>query len=55
MTLTGLVDQLRLRVVPVLIGAGRSFTPDGIGQRRLTLDHTALLPSGHVTLQYGVH
>ena len=24
----GLVDELRLRVVPVLIGAGRSFTPD---------------------------
>jgi dihydrofolate reductase len=50
----GLVDQLRLRVVPVLIGAGRSFTPERLGDRRLALDHTASLPSGHVTLQYGV-
>jgi len=50
----GLVDQLRLRVVPVLIGAGRSFTPDRLGERRLALDHTGQQPSGHVTLAYEV-
>ena len=50
----GLVDQLRLRIVPVLIGAGRSFTPERLGQRRLTLDHTVSVPSGYVTLAYEV-
>jgi dihydrofolate reductase len=48
----GLVDQLRLRVVPVLIGAGRSFTPARLGERRLTLAHAVQQRSGHVTLAY---
>jgi dihydrofolate reductase len=50
----GLVDQLRLRIVPVLIGEGRSFTPTRLGERRLALDHTVSMPSGHVTLAYDV-
>jgi dihydrofolate reductase len=50
----GVVDGLRLRIVPVLIGAGRSFTPERLGERRLTLDHTVSHPSGHVTLAYEV-
>lgn len=48
----GLVDELRLRIVPVLIGTGRSFTPAGLGQRALALDHAETHPSGHVTLHY---
>lgn len=48
----GLVDELRLRIVPVLIGTGRSFTPEGLGQRALALDHAESHPSGHVTLHY---
>lgn len=48
----GLVDDVRLRVVPVLIGAGRSFTPATLGDRRLELDHVASHPSGHVGLSY---
>ncbi len=48
----GLVDELRLRIVPVLIGAGRSFTPAGLGQRALELDHAMTHPSGHVSLHY---
>jgi dihydrofolate reductase len=48
----GLVDELRLRVVPVLIGAGRSFTPASLGQRALELDHATTHPSGHVSLHY---
>jgi dihydrofolate reductase len=48
----GLVDELRLRVVPVLIGAGRSFTSDRLGQRPLELDHAVTHPSGHVSLHY---
>ena len=49
---TGLVDELRLRIVPVLIGAGRPFTPADLGERRLALDHTVSHPSGHVGLHY---
>ena len=50
----GLVDELRLRVVPVLIGEGRSFTPADLGERRLELDHVATHPSGHLALSYRV-
>ncbi len=50
----GLVDELRLRVVPVLIGAGRSFTPADLGERRLALDHVVSHPSGHVGVTYRV-
>ena len=50
----GLVDDLRLRVVPVLIGEGRSFTPADLGERRLELDHVATHPSGHLGLSYRV-
>ena len=50
----GLVDHLRLRILPVLIGAGRSFTPDRLGERRLALDHTVSYPSGFATLAYEV-
>ena len=48
----GLVDELRLRIVPVLIGAGRSFTPAGLGTRGLDLDHAVTHPTGHVSLHY---
>ena len=50
----GLVDELRLRVVPVLIGEGRSFTPAKLGERRLELDHVVTHPSGHVGMEYRV-
>lgn len=47
-----LVDELHLRVVPVLIGAGRSFTPADLGERRLELDRVASRPGGNVSLRY---
>ncbi|MFF2372267.1 dihydrofolate reductase family protein [Agromyces sp. NPDC058110] len=50
----GLVDALRLRTVPVLIGAGRPFTPPDLGERRLHLDHSVAHPSGHVGTTYVV-
>lgn len=50
----GLVDELRLRVVPVLIGDGRSFTPASLGERRLGLDRVVSHPTGHVGLTYRV-
>lgn len=46
------VDLLRLRVVPVLIGAGRSFTPSDLGERKLTLVKTQAFRGGHATLEY---
>ena len=50
----GLVDELRLRVVPAVIGSGRSFTPAGLGERRLRLDDVVTHPGGLVTMQYAV-
>jgi dihydrofolate reductase len=51
----GLVDSLRLRVVPALIGEGRSFTPPTLGERRLELKRAVPMDSGHVGLTYDVH
>lgn len=50
----GLVDELHLRIVPVLLGDGRSFTPADVGDRRLELDHLAERPGGVVSLRYAV-
>ncbi|RYC05704.1 dihydrofolate reductase family protein [Nocardioides zhouii] len=48
------VDVLRLRTVPVMIGAGRSFAPPSLGQQRLDLDTSAAQSTGHVATQYRV-
>lgn len=48
----GEVDLLRLRVLPVLIGAGRSFSPAGLGERRLVLQSARTYPRGLVVLEY---
>lgn len=50
----GLVDELHLRIVPVLLGDGRSFTPRDLGDRRLELDHLTARPGGVVSLRYAV-
>lgn len=50
----GAVDRLRLRVLPVLLGSGRSFTPDGLGQVNLRFERTDSRSLGQVTLQYRV-
>lgn len=49
-----LVDRLRLRVVPALLGYGRSFTPSSMDLTRLELDHSVAHPRGQVTLDYRV-
>ncbi|WP_062211659.1 dihydrofolate reductase family protein [Demequina oxidasica] len=50
----GVVDHLRLRVVPALIGSGLGFS-DTLSQRvKLALVSTEPQPSGHVTLVYDV-
>ena len=48
----GEADLLRLRVLPVLIGRGRSFAPADLGQRRLALEAARPFPSGAVLLAY---
>ncbi|WP_062522630.1 dihydrofolate reductase family protein [Demequina silvatica] len=49
-----LVDVVRLRVVPVLIGEGRTATPGLRHPRTLSPVEIDALPSGHVTLVYDV-
>jgi dihydrofolate reductase len=46
------VDVLRLRTVAVLLGEGRSFAPEGLGDLKLSLQHVRSYPSGHVVMQY---
>lgn len=47
------VDVLRLRIVPVLIGDGRSFTPAGLPTTPLALQAVQHYPQGVVVMQYG--
>ena len=48
----GLVDELHLRVVPVLLGSGRSFTPVEVGDGALELRHVEARPGGVLSLRY---
>ena len=50
----GEVDVLRLRLVPVLVGRGRSFTPADLGQRKLSLTKVDSFASGHAVLEYAL-
>jgi len=52
----GLVDTIRMRILPVVIGAGgRGFTPDAMPMSSLTLEKSVSYPNGVVTLQYTVN
>jgi dihydrofolate reductase len=42
----GLVDELRLMVMPVLLGGGKSLWPDDGAQRKLELVSTVTSPNG---------
>lgn len=48
----GRVDDLRLRVVPVLIGSGRALAPANLTSAKLTLTSSETDPLGHVSLVY---
>ncbi|MBC6457184.1 dihydrofolate reductase family protein [Actinomadura sp. HBU206391] len=48
----GLVDELRVIVAPVLLGAGRSLFRDTAGRIALTLTDTRRFDSGNVLLYY---
>jgi dihydrofolate reductase len=49
-----LVDRVRLRSVPRLIGAGVPVAPKDLGQRELELVECKAYPMGHVVLDYRV-
>lgn len=46
------VDVLRLRVLPVLLGRGRSFAPPDLGLRRMSLVSAQSFTGGLVVLEY---
>jgi dihydrofolate reductase len=48
----GLVDELRLVAVPILLGAGKALFQGLAARHNLQLQSTALLPKGHVRLDY---
>lgn len=48
----GEVDTLRLRVLPVLLGSGRSFAPPHLSRRPLTLTSAESFPGNLVVLEY---
>ncbi|MGH8027980.1 MAG: dihydrofolate reductase family protein [Pseudoxanthomonas sp.] len=50
----GEIDVLRLRIVPVLIGRGRSFAPGDLGERRLSLVKTDAFAGGIALLEYAI-
>lgn len=50
----GEVDVLRLRMLPVLLGRGRSFAPTDLGLRELSLASVRTFGHGLVVLEYRV-
>jgi len=50
----GEVDVLRLRILPLLLGAGRSFVPPELGSQPLSLASAQSFPGGLVVLEYGI-
>ena len=50
----GEVDVLRLRVLPMLLGRGRSFAPSDLGLRRLSLVTAQPFAGGLVVLEYSL-
>lgn len=48
----GAVDVLRLRTVPQVLGAGRSFAPVGTARRRWSLAQATAFDGGLVVLEY---
>lgn len=48
----GLVDELQLRVCPVLLGSGRSFVPAELSGRALEVTYSKTYPTGLVDTHY---
>jgi len=50
----GEVDVLRLRVLPILIGGGRSFAPPDLGSHKLSLASAQSFAGGLMVIEYHV-
>jgi dihydrofolate reductase len=50
----GEVDVLRLRMLPLLLGGGRSFAPADLGVRTMALATAQTLPGGLLVLEYNI-
>lgn len=50
----GMVDEIQLRVVPIVLGRGRSLITEDIGKRDLVLLEAKPYASGIVSLRYAV-
>jgi dihydrofolate reductase len=48
----GLIDELQIRIHPVILGAGRLLFKDGNGRHKLKLERAKMLKSGLVELLY---
>jgi dihydrofolate reductase len=48
------VDRLRLRVLPIVLGAGRRFTPAVLDERPMTLKSSRRNPRGQVSMTYAL-
>jgi dihydrofolate reductase len=51
---TGLIDEYRLLVHPIIMGKGKNFFKDGMHTKGLALLKTELLDKGVIVLYYGV-
>jgi len=49
-----LIDVLRLRIVPVLVGSGRSVTPSDLDHTKLQLVTSRAYPRGHMSITYAL-
>jgi dihydrofolate reductase len=49
-----LIDVLRLRVVPILVGAGRSIAPPDLDHTKLQLVASRAYPRGHLSMTYAL-
>lgn len=48
----GLIDELQIRIHPVILGVGRPLFKEGNGKYKLKLDRLRMLKSGLVELRY---
>jgi dihydrofolate reductase len=49
----GLVDEVRVCLIPMVLGAGRPLFPDGMAKKHFHLLETVPLGHGCVVLRYG--
>jgi dihydrofolate reductase len=50
----GLVDELQLRVLPIMLSSGRRLISEGSGEHRMALLQATPFSSGILALRYAV-